>query len=340
MKNNIKPRPALHTEAAGKIYPGAWKKIDNFRADRGIELPNWPDWCFAPLAAWYAIVCAETERQALDLQIIGDVSRLAALGAWRTTQGIYRFDPALYDAIIATKINGDLPCDVLYRLPEWCVYIETPDLNWFGSLIHGVFVHLEWDANTSRHELRLLIDSESNLIPIPLHIGKWSLHEAINRMKKEASTQSMLRGGAGITIPVDDITDQIEPIISLVLYLCSVNAEIGDGVIKPKNPVAKSTKNGMRIFPVEKPKTWDVGVRIGAALRRAYHQTETEHSLGVESEKNRPHIRRAHWHGFWTGPKNTEAERKLGLKWLPPISINVVDSDNLVPVIRKINQNN
>jgi len=83
MKNNIKPRPALHTEAAGKIYPGAWKKIDNFRADRGIELPNWPDWCFAPLAAWYAIVCAETERQALDLQIIGDVSRLAALGAWR-----------------------------------------------------------------------------------------------------------------------------------------------------------------------------------------------------------------------------------------------------------------
>ena len=82
--------------------------------------------------------------------MISDVARLAALGAWRVTQGIYRFDPDLYLAIIETSVDGDLPHDVLYRMPEWCVYVETPGMLWLGVQLHGFFAHLESDAKSSR----------------------------------------------------------------------------------------------------------------------------------------------------------------------------------------------
>lgn len=74
-----------------------------------------------PLGGWYAIVSGGgSKRVAIDR--IGDVARLGALGAWRVSQGIYRFDPALYGALPSTPVDGELPCEVLYRLPEWCVF--------------------------------------------------------------------------------------------------------------------------------------------------------------------------------------------------------------------------
>jgi hypothetical protein len=46
------------------------------------------------MAAWCAIV--SEGKGPLPLDRIGDVGRLAALGSWRVTQGIYRFDQGLY----------------------------------------------------------------------------------------------------------------------------------------------------------------------------------------------------------------------------------------------------
>ena len=99
----------------------------------------------------------------------------------RVSQGVYRFDPDLYQAIVSTELNGDLPADLLTRLPEWCVYIElqgTPDL-------HGFFVHLERDVDTLQMELRLLLDLDTGLLPMPLHLGQWDLVAALEEMVRE-----------------------------------------------------------------------------------------------------------------------------------------------------------
>ena len=146
-------RPREHLIAAGKLYPDAWRQVDEFRAERGHSLPKWPSWCFLPLAAPYSIVSADAGTSCLGLDRVSDVARIGALAAWRVTQGVYRFDPAVYQEIRNTPLAGDLPCEALYRLPEWCVYIETTDMEHpsYGR-IYGAFVHLEWDANTERHE--------------------------------------------------------------------------------------------------------------------------------------------------------------------------------------------
>lgn len=48
---------------------------------------------------------------------------------------------------------------------------------------------------------------------------------------------------------------------------------------------------------------------------------------------SRPLIRRAHWHHFWTGPR--DGERKLILQWLPPIPVGA-DDEELPVVLNKV----
>lgn len=350
---NDAPRPKQHLAAAGKLYRGAWKRIDHFRAYKGREYPDWPDWCFIPIAATYGIVADDAGVDGSMLALThpdrtGHPARLAALATWRVTQGIYRFDPALYSSLIDTPVGRDLPCDVLYRLPEWCVYVETPDRQWMGSCLHGFWAHLEYDINTGRHELRLLLDSEDDLTPLPIHLGDWPLLEALERMQHEVVRQSLDKGlsrWAGDLSReeglAEGIANEVAPLVSLLLYLCSQPDEIGDGDRQPGNPRPKRTKQGWRLFPAEKPVPWEVGVRIGAALRRAYQRAETgEVDVDPATGRARPraHIRRAHWHGFWRGPRNPEraAERRFQLHWMPPTPVNVEDADELPATVRPV----
>ena len=334
MKSTTPPRPRQHLISAGKLYPGAWKAYDTFRADRGVDLPDWPDWCYAPLAVAFAIVSGGGSNR-VPVHQIGDVARLGTMAAWRVTQGIYRYDPALYGALVDTPIGGDLPAEVLYRLPEWCVYIETPGMSWMDAPLHGFWAHLEWDAGTGRTELRLLLDGEADLTPIPIHIGQWTLSEAVARALDVSRVHA---AGIGIPVPGESratLTDTAEPLISLLLYLCADDAEIGDGSRRPANPAPKRTKQGLRMFPADNPTTWDVGVRIGAALRRAFHATETGQSeIDPETGRTRPraHMRRAHWHTFLAGTGRSVRR----LRWLPPIPVNVDDLEDLPVVVRPV----
>ena len=330
-------RPKQHLEAAGKRYPQAWKLIDAMRADRGRGLPEWPEWCFAPLAGSAAVINERLSRAEM-IHHIGDIGRLAALAAWRVSQGVYCFDPEVYAAVRSTPLSGDLPCDVLFRLPEWCVYVETPGITFSGGPLHGFFAHLEWDPRDGRAELRLLLDLEGVLLPAPLHLGPWSLDEALRRVIQAGIEESRTHGFLKPEVTAlpqggPPAASEYAPLISLLLYLCALNAEIGDGRRQPERPQPKRTKRGERLFPPDRPTVWDVGLRLGAALRQAG-------VLGTENAPNdvigrargpvRPHIRRAHWHTYRVGPGKADAR----LKWLPPILVNIADPEALPVTVR------
>ena len=194
------PRAKRHLVAISRLYPQAWRLAEKMRSEVGkAGLPQWPSWCFLPIAGWYSIISAHVRKNELPLELIGDVSRLAALGSWHLAQGIYRYDPTLYEAVRSTSVSGDLPCDILYHLPEWCIYVETPDLS--ERDLHGFFAHLEWDANTGRHELRFLLDLDTALAPYPIHLGAWPLEEAIRRANAEITAQGGPADLLGTTSP-------------------------------------------------------------------------------------------------------------------------------------------
>lgn len=341
--------PREHLIRAGQRLPGIWNEIEKSRS--GCVFPPGV-YIDAPTTGTAFVnagrMMAPDDRdefidrvKALNAnELIEVMMPFATLGTWRMTQGIYRFDPALYAPLISTPLTGDFPTEILMRLPEWCVYIETPGLVFSSrtgsthSLL-GVWARLEKEQDSLFFSLVIGLDiAGSKLIRhhyIPM-VG--SLSAAIDICLKNSKEED--------PVAKKTITSYIEPIINLLLYLCADGAEIDGKHGQPGNPLPRKTRrDGVKLFAADGPATWDVGVRMGAALRRAYHAAEL--SQGGENAGPRPHIRRAHWHGFRSGPRlrkdGTEipaAMRKFDLRWLPPIAVNLDDPSELPTTIRPV----
>lgn len=334
-------RPKQVLREIGKEIPQVWQQVKSFRAGKGKDLPDWPDWCYIPIAAGMAIATQGDDNRVYQAGFnpITNPAVITAAAAWRVSQGVYRFDADLYNALVEQPLDGNIPCAALKRLPEWCVYIETIGMKFEGDPVTGFWAHLEKDMNDGREELRFVIMFESGQnLPFPLHIGDWTIEEGVERMKVEAETQAA-RQGVSFNIPkganFSMLAQYVTPIIQLVLYLCAENIDIPR---TPKHPNTRVRMSGQVDVPRE-PRFWDIGERIGTTIRK-YRNEEAQATLS-EQEKTpdtqastRPHIRRAHWHHFWTGPR--DGERKLILRWLPPIPVGIDGDEENPAVIHKV----
>lgn len=267
---DITKRLRGHLKNIADKYPMAWKHVDELRQARGKDYPDWSKWCFLPMGGFYAIVSAQWQSPTVPFHATPDIGVLSALGTWRATQGIYRFDETLQKSLVESPITGEIPADVLMRLPEWCIYVDTPDMSFLGKPLHGFYCHLEEDANTKRPELRFVMDSEGiGLFGFVLHIGAWTVTEAVDRAVKESVKQVE---SIGIKVPFDAgmdnvqyLAQEVRPLLSFLLYLCSEKSEYSGYL--PSMPKAKKTKYGWRLFPPDKPKIIEVGKALGEKLR-------------------------------------------------------------------------
>jgi hypothetical protein len=124
-------RPRRILDRFSPLYPEAWRQVDDLRARRK-ELGDWPDWCFLPLAGAYAIVSGG-KRLGADAPV-EHVGILGALAAWRVTQGIYRFDSAIFDALWGTPVTGDIPTGSCSTCPNGAA--TSRPLTGAGVVIH------------------------------------------------------------------------------------------------------------------------------------------------------------------------------------------------------------
>ena len=137
---------------------------------------------------------------------------------------------------------------------------------------------------------------------------------------------------------IERLSADISPLVSLVLYLCSEAAEIrehGGGKRLPALPRPQKTKKGLKLFPPDHPNRWEVGYRLGAALRQARSEHEPTEATGTHGSP-RPHIHRAHWHSSWVGKMDQPETRSVSLKWLQPIPVNVQNADDLTTTVRDV----
>jgi hypothetical protein len=295
------------------------------------ELADWPTWCYAPIAA--------------ALPISGDnkpmlAAKLTALGTWRMTKGIYRFDSTLMEELLRTPLDAAVPVDVLYRLPEWCVYVELDAMPTFAGTARGVWAWLE-PARTRSVEsvvLSILFDTagstadmldERSTIALHIELSGDSVLEALESTYPQA------------TPVLDAFAELARPVISLLLYLCSSRSEISlDGVLtRPSLPVpVRTRRHGEKLFPAAAPRVWDLGIRIGSELRAA--RAASGNSTGSTGRSVVPHIRRPHWHTFVIGPrKGIELQaRARDVRWMPPIAVAVTDVDAMPATIHPVSR--
>lgn len=314
---------------ATKNYPKAWKLAESWLKVKNKGIPDWPDYCFLPTSGWYLTVCDALQVNNISLQCHPNVARLAALGSWRYTQSIYRINPTLYNSIIDTTLKGNLPVELLMRMPEWCIYIETPGLSYGNEVLNGFFAHLDWDVNSKKPELRLLLDREKGLLAIPLSIGDWTIAESVSRPLNKAVKAIKEKEGLDdgvldyiqhrVTNHIQESGDklrQLNPIISLLLYVCSDGVEYSGNTL-PSNPTPKRIKKGWRLFAANHIRVWNLGNKTSKKLESEQAKLMSE---AGQRQSISPHIRRAHWHTFYAGSRKNE-QREIRVKWIPPLLV-------------------
>ena len=278
------------------------------------------------------------DHQTTNAKLVS-IAVVGTMAGWRPTQGIYRFARNLLDELWQTPVTGDLPAELLHRLPEWCVYIELGLTTSIG-LLHGAWARIGFDAETREEELDVLLDVENMgappIIRLPL-VG--TLQESLDVTRRDLQA---LRRGNPVNLMVAEMKHAemrklAEPVVSVILYLCSANAEIvSNGRTHPRTrPAVRRLRNGdVRTSAAIEPTIWATGTRLGAALQRSQQYANADVS-GDGVSGVTPHIRRAHWHAYWRGAIDSP-ERRRELRWLPPIPVNLDEDSPPVATIRPV----
>lgn len=288
-----------------------------------------PEIVFIPISVW--------AKSLIKMGEIGDpptdddvrfAGVTTGLIAWRYSQGVYQFDDNLLVALKATDTDKPIPIDVVVRLPEYAIYIQLPD--WFFESLPGVvgtLVFYDFDYGTQLLELRFVLffgEGEVLQIIIPLEEGL-SVSETLAKLTAPA-VEYMRQKSMPETLPDEQYKKDVQSLVSLVLYLCSDKPEIDNlrqpGKV-PARPKPKKVKGGMTLFPPQQLTVWEVGRSLGQALRNAAAQKQ-EYAGGTHASP-RAHVRRGHWHGYWTGPR--KGDRTFVLKWLHPMLVGMEKSE-------------
>lgn len=323
-------RPLGILETLAEESPGCWERLQAVREHKGKPpLPDWPAWCYLPIAAGFAEVTEYTPATALTPAdrmrggLLG--ARLVALAAWRVTKGIWDFDEALFRHLWETPLEGELPVEALFRLPEWCPYICLRDADAGGVPVSGAFVWLEHDVGTGRAELRFLLDTDQGPISAVLHLNRSTVAECLREARYESLRQADAAGTSATELAPHllaaerAVAPMVERVLSLVLYLCSAEPDL-----KRRLPPRPGSGRKVSPAPQQQPTLWPVGLRIGAALRE-YERAEGERG-DPTGRRVRPHLRRAHWHHYWAG----KGREELVLRWVAPVAVGSGDAPAVV----------
>lgn len=304
-----------------------------------------PEWCYLPLKY--------VRRYSFDEQSCTNADILVGAYAWLKFKACFSFDQTLYDSLVNnTDDMKKIPINVLTQMPAPSVYIDLKDDDFSGVLAYLDFDFSdETDVQKGKGEYRrsyLVLTpirmSEDGIVPLS-SVSVPLLNMPIEEVWKDERNffYNSCIGVAPFVVIEKAFQDmvalfnRISYVIPLLLYLCTERPDI-----------TKVTKRGRTA--VEKIKTspqavrWDVGVRIGTALRLGLSRASDDDGEVEEDTKDSPvkrnrspkaHIRRAHWHHFWVGKKDSN-ERKLVLRWMPPISVMIDNLENLPTTIRLI----
>lgn len=337
----VHPAHPARTELANynRRHPGIWQAVAAARARA-----DWSRDVFLPNAVAAGILQARHPnivhaRTAFAKELL----TLSMLASWRATQGIYRFDPDIYSEVCATPMDGEIPVDLLMRLPEWCVYIETPGMKYPlpGGLVEqlGAWVWLDCrEGPPAPLALGFGMHLRQGVYFGQLALSQLTVEQTLTQMEHAMDPLRVLGWGPSAASQQKGrfYATLLKPVLPLVLYLCSEGADIGDGQRIPQRPEFKRSKGLERITPPSQPVQWDVGVRHGTALRRAraWVAAQAAEAEATGRRTVRPHFRSAHWAIRWIGPMN--GERKAVVRWIPPTLVNARSPDELPAVIRPV----
>ena len=341
--------PDVWIRQLNKTYPNLWTDLRKIYANPekiirpksgGIELiQNVPDWCIMPTLFPFLLLTSQY-GEAYYLTHMDEMMTIGSMYIWRASKGIYRFAPEIYEALVTQPLTGNLPNECLYHLPEWAVYIETPGLSYERHPMDGFIAHLDYNLYSRDVDLQFAMFLHGNEQPkmVALPLGQGTLADAMDRV--DAVDDVFMHGNHRIRYvgTREEYRKTFSSMLQLLLYLCSEEPDMP----QIEHPQKRRTISGGVRMPKE-PQVWDVGVRVSNAIRNyknheQFAERETASMQGAHSSP-RPHVRSAHWHTYWVGPRDANfPDRKPIIRWLPPIPVGIDWKRELPTNIRMVSQ--
>jgi len=317
--------------------PDSLKLADMFYRDRTILTGKpCPKWCALPSSTIAAFLAGSSEKEAV-LQMLKQpqVFDLTTALLWSRNKMVYRFDITFADTLAEQPFDGKIPCESLDYLPYPCVFIEQ-DMIFCDRKAKGFFAWIDWGTKEDTRILVLIFllkNGRSLHVAIPLSGGTIKASVA----EKEKNSMDLNWGKFTLAdVLKSAMVESFAVCINLLLYLCSEKPDM------PDDTELRTRRSRNSIGIPKRPAVWDVGIRIGSALKKvAESATKSTVDKENEFEENmtaktspRAHTRRAHWHSFWKG-KRGSADRRLILRWLPPTVVNF-DEKGLPTVVSSV----
>ncbi len=333
---NNTPRALAHFRQWSAAYSDVWTFFDEVRAERGESLPLWHESCFVPSAAGGEFLWGKVDPkqppEGYQMYVGMHAEVLAGLAAWRWSKYIFEFDETLLEALLNTEVTDNLPIDTLNTLPAWCIYVATP--NQYAETqrrnpLHGFFAFLDHNIETDERNICLLLDIddweygpklEPNTFPLGQTIFE-TLVEHEQRFGDEFEPDFLQK-------IADEELEDLAQFVSVLLYLRTEKPDLTRKTPTPKSPIRHDK-------PPAEPTTWYTGFRFGAALRKAKENLDDPGANGLKASSGHtviPHVRRAHYHHFYRGPRDTQV-REAVLHWLPPILVNWDGEPDMLPAV-------
>jgi hypothetical protein len=335
-------------------YPGWFELLNVVRAARD-DLGGWPDWCLVPLVPSIYLFSQAYQTDS-NPDITDHFGIMTALFAWEHTRTVWHFDDELARALEDTTSLDSVPSELMYRLPGWAV--ATPI---------GEAVAITWlDHNPSPDrgpslQIFVLSRDEDELLytPIVIPLRYRTLGEGLRALltdvggferyaqERPESAAQLQTLAASLNIDPEDVINETDTvghrlakqIVARLCYLLAEEPDISERV--PPEPHRGRARRQARLGTpqVQPVRELDVGFRVGAALRAA--RAAESHSFATDDEpvghrrSPVPHLRRAHWHLYWTGPR--QGPRTPVLRWIPPVVVAASNAEDVVvPTVRPV----
>lgn len=232
---------------------------------------------------------------------------------WWGGRQVYRFDDALSELLIGqTKEDLNFSPAVFESLPvdHFFVLRDTVDSEgFFFSMIEEMI----YIADCTK-------DAGIVSYILPMYKGKMISEIIESVLEKEMGEE--LTEMLVVKSNISEISRRTAQFLQFAVYLCAINAEV-----EPVTRGAVVRREAQRKYtPRDKTEISEVGYKIGAAIRQKAQKEKVvyvgEHSKG---SKKSPHIRRSHFHSFWT--KSGDG-KKLIVKYINTIFVNGGDSES------------
>lgn len=301
-KKKPDPLPLVAIKNLKENHPDVWKKVDANDINSAVEY-------------------AKSHNIPESAYII------AALSRWRLSKEIFEIDEELCKILMnSDKLDEEIPNEVINRLIYNSFYVKLPENFLTVRSVNGEAMDLPMDGFfynvVNKSILIVIMYSSGHTQSLGFDIyNDLSLKECIGKHMTANS----------------DVYKTVNFFLQIVLYLCADNADIEENKVQrsvyKQSPIVTDRYSEVR--------KWDVGWRYGNAIKKMRSSQSTDGSHEETSHagshaRKRTHVRRGHYHHYWTGSEKS-GNRELILKWTSPVVVNA-EYENTVTIHRVIHK--